>query len=92
MGLFNKVFGGNNEVKEEKLLPWIPLNDLQQLDFIQKKSITKTQIIFKHSTRCGTSSMVMRQFVETYDLTVNGLDLYHLDLLNYLSLRKRNTN
>lgn len=83
MGLFNKVFGGNNEVKEEKLLPWIPLNDLQQLDFIQKKSITKTQIIFKHSTRCGISKMVMKQFVNSYDFTEKDIDLYYLDLLNF---------
>jgi len=83
MSLLNKIFGGNNETKEEKILPWIPLNDLQQLDFIQNKSNTKTQVIFKHSTRCGISRMVMKQFVDVYGFTEKDLDLYYLDLLNY---------
>ena len=86
MGLLNKIFGGTNETKEEKELPWIPLNELPQLDFIEKKSNTKTQVIFKHSTRCGISSMVMRQFVSHYHLTEKDLDLYYLDLLNYRDL------
>ena len=84
MGLLNKLFGGENEVKEEKLLPWIPLNESPQLDFIQTKSSTKTQVIFKHSTRCGISRMVMKQFVDAYNFTEKDLDLYYLDLLHYL--------
>ena len=83
MGLFNKIFGASGEAKEEKVLPWIPLNALQQLDLIKEKSVTKTQIIFKHSTRCGISSMVMKQFVDAYDFTEKDADLYYLDLLNF---------
>jgi bacillithiol system protein YtxJ len=82
MGFLNKIFGASTESKEEKIVPWIPLNELQQLDFIEKKSTTKTQIIFKHSTRCGISRMVMNQFVEAYEFTEKDLDLYYLDLLN----------
>lgn len=83
MGLFNKIFGSSGEAKEEKVLPWIPLSELQQLNHIENKSAIKTQVIFKHSTRCGISSMVMRQFVDAYNLTEKDLDLYYLDLLNY---------
>ncbi|ULC58465.1 bacillithiol system redox-active protein YtxJ [Flaviramulus sp. BrNp1-15] len=83
MGLLNKIFGGSAEQKEEKVLPWIPLNELPQLEFIETKSSTKTQVIFKHSTRCGISRMVMSQFVEAYGFTEKDLDLYYLDLLNY---------
>lgn len=83
MGLINKLFGGSNEPKEEKILPWIPLSQLQQLKFIKDKSKTKTQVIFKHSTRCGISRMVMSQFVENYEFTEKDLDLYYLDLLSY---------
>lgn len=86
MGLLNKLFGGNNEVKEEKVLPWIPLNKLTQLNLIENKSANKTQVIFKHSTRCGISSMAMRQFVSGYDFTEKDLDLYYLDLINYRSI------
>ncbi|WP_147676677.1 bacillithiol system redox-active protein YtxJ [Algibacter pacificus] len=83
MGLFNKIFGASGEAKEEKVLPWIPLNAVQQLDLIKEKSSSKTQIIFKHSTRCGISSMVMKQFVSAYDFTEKEADLYYLDLLNF---------
>ena len=83
MGLFNKIFGASGEAKEEKVLPWIPLNAIQQLDLIKEKSSTKTQIIFKHSTRCGISRMVMSQFVDAYDFTEKDADLYFLDLLNF---------
>ena len=83
MGLIKKLFGGSSEPKEEKILPWIALNNLSQLDAINAKSTTKTQVIFKHSTRCGISRMVMNQFVDAYNLTENDLDLYYLDLLNY---------
>ena len=49
MGLLNKLFGNDKEVKEVKQLPWIPLVDLQQLDLIEENSMHKTQIIFKLS-------------------------------------------
>lgn len=79
--MFKKIFG-SSEPKEEKLLPWIPLNSVSQLDSIAEKSITKTQLIFKHSTRCGISRMVMNQFVSVYNEDMNA-DLYYLDLLSY---------
>ena len=83
MSFIEKLFGGRKEVKEEKLLPWIPLNDIQQLNHIEEKSKTKTQVIFKHSTRCGISRMVINQFVDNYSLTEKDLDLYYLDLLDF---------
>ena len=86
MSILNKLFGSSNDgttnKKEEKVLPWIPLNDLQQLQFITEKSKRKTQVIFKHSTRCGISKMVMNQFLSAYNLDLN-IDLYYLDLLSY---------
>ena len=83
MGFIDKLFGGSKEPKEEKVLPWIPLNDIQQLGHIEEKSKTKTQVIFKHSTRCGISRMVINQFVNNYNLTEKDLDLYYLDLLDF---------
>ncbi|SHH76256.1 bacillithiol system redox-active protein YtxJ [Winogradskyella jejuensis] len=82
MGLFNKLFNSSSESKEEKALPWQALTTVSQLDEIEKRSLGKTQLIFKHSTRCGISRMVMNQFVSIYDLDLNA-DLYYLDLLNY---------
>lgn len=83
MGIFNNLFGGSSEPKEEKQLPWIALTSLDQLATIAEKSKTKTQLIFKHSTRCGISRMVINQFTDAYSFNEDDVDLYYLDLLNY---------
>src|SRR5690606_18703867 len=83
MNFIKKLFGTTAEVKDTKLLPWIVLNSLDQLSEIEAKSITKTQVIFKHSTRCGISRMVLSQFESDYNISENNLDLYFLDLLNH---------
>ncbi|WCO00478.1 bacillithiol system redox-active protein YtxJ [Psychroserpens ponticola] len=81
MGFLKNIFG-SSEPKEEKLLPWQALTNVSQLEEIAQSSKTKTQVVFKHSTRCGISSMVMNQFVSMYDVDAN-LDLYYLDLLSH---------
>jgi bacillithiol system protein YtxJ len=83
MGLFDKLFSNSSEQKEEKTLPWIDLNAVSQLQTIKEASATKTQVIFKHSTRCGISRMVKNQFVEDYGFSENQVDLYYLDLIAY---------
>ncbi len=69
MGLFNKLFSSSPEEKETNVLPWIPLTELGQLQDIESKSATKTQVIFKHSTRCGISRMVIKQFETQQKMT-----------------------
>lgn len=83
MGLFNKLFASSTESKDNEQLPWIQLNTIEELNTIKAKSATKPQIIFKHSTRCGISNMVLNQFTSKYDLETNQADLYFLDLLKY---------
>ncbi len=82
MGIFNSLFGGQNDgdKKEEKGLPWISLTNLSQLETISKKSKEKTQIIFKHSTTCGISRMVLNMFTGSYSLEKGQADLYFIDL------------
>lgn len=83
MGIFNKIFSGSSEKQEEIVLPWIALTHVSQLIEIEEKSNEKPQFIFKHSTRCGISRMVMKQFINDYNLDEKQADLYYLDLLNY---------
>lgn len=84
MGMFNSLFGGNKEPKAEKeALPWKRLTSLGQLDQIAKDSKSKPVAIFKHSTTCGISRMVLRQLESQYDIDPAHLDLYYLDLKAY---------
>lgn len=82
MGFLKNILGGSSEPKAKKSLPWKPLTDLSQLNKIEALSKGKTQVVFKHSTRCGISSMVLNQFTDAFDVNAN-LDLYYLDLLNF---------
>ncbi|MCM4169726.1 hypothetical protein KCTC52924_03924 [Arenibacter antarcticus] len=88
MGILNKLFGKDNNAdkKETKVVPWIPLAASDQLTEIKEKSAEKTQVIFKHSTTCGISRMVMKRFNEEYDLSSDQVDLYYLDLHGYRSI------
>ena len=89
MGLFNKLFGDSarsDEPKKEESTPWINLTSMEQLDEIVERSKTKVQFVFKHSTRCGVSRMVINQFKKGYPLSESDADLYYLDLLNYRSI------
>ena len=91
MGILNKLFG-SAEAKVEKTLPWIALSSIEQLDDIQEKSKTKTQVIFKHSTTCGISKMVINRFEAAYNLPENNLDLYYLDLHSYRAVSNEITS
>ena len=85
MGVFNSLFGGKDKgpKKEEKIVPWVPLTAVNQLNEIEKRSKTKTQVIYKHSTTCGISRMVLNMFNSSYDIPENSLDLYYIDLHSY---------
>jgi bacillithiol system protein YtxJ len=85
MGIFNKIFGSSDasETPEPSKLQWTALTDMSQLDTIVEESKTKPVAIFKHSTRCGISKMVINQFERSYDLEAHQMKVYYLDLLNY---------
>lgn len=85
MGLFNKVFGEKSSDSNLKI-NWIPLNDFGQLEEIKNQSKKESVLIFKHSTRCGISRMVIRQFEALFKEEHQDLKVYYLDLLNYRSL------
>lgn len=85
MGIFNNLFSNKDTNSEEKKDQpvWIPLTSEDQLIEIEQNSSNRPQIIFKHSTTCGISSMVLRSFKNSYSLEDNQADLYFLDLRRY---------
>lgn len=96
MGILKGLFGkGNNsekEKKEAKVAPWAPLASVEQLEVIKERSKVKPQIIFKHSTTCGISRMVMNRFNEGYDMPKDSMDLHYLDLHQYRSVSNETSN
>ena len=87
MGIFNNMFGGKEgqEEKPEKktYLTWLPLTSSEQLETIETESNTASVLIFKDSTRCGISKMVIKQFEKLFTEENQHLKVYYLDLLNY---------
>ena len=63
---------------------WINLTTVSELDKIKEDSYQNPLFIFKHSTRCSISKMVLSRFESTnYSAS---LSVYLLDLLNYRDL------
>ena len=56
---------------------------VNQLIEIEKESFHQPIAIFKHSTRCGTSSMALRQFESQFEADNTSVKLYFLDLLSF---------
>ena len=88
MGLFEGVFKSNKKEKGvvETFINWIPLTNLEQLATIKSESETEFVLIFKHSTRCGISRMVIKQFENLFTAETKKLKVYYLDLLNYRNI------
>ena len=86
MGLFNKILGGKVKEEKETNINWIPLNSLEQIKTIKELSKSETIFVFKHSTRCGISSMVIKRFENLFDSSMNNIKVYYLDLLNFRAI------
>lgn len=78
---FAKLFG-NKRLKTPVSFDWIPLKKIDQLEAIASQK-EKTSVIFKHSTRCGISRAVIKEFESKNSPFEKKVDFYYLDLLNY---------
>jgi bacillithiol system protein YtxJ len=83
MSIFSSLFGGSeNEKPTTSKMNWIQLVDLGQLNEIIVASSEKPVVIFKHSTRCSVSRMVLKEFESDFDLDEK-VTPYFLDLLEH---------
>jgi len=81
MGFIKNLFSNSESTSDSNnRLPWVFLNSIPQLDDIKEVSQTKTVLIFKHSTRCGVSSMALKDFEKQFQPSEN-MVIYFLDLL-----------
>ena len=82
MGLLNSLFGEGKEDKndQDKGIEWLPLQSTVQIEALEQASYIRPQLIYKHSTSCGISSVVFRMFNKRYAFDGGRADLHFLDL------------
>lgn len=65
---------------------WLSLvaeEQLTEVNLLSQKSEIKAIILFKHSTRCSTSSMVLNRLERFWKLSEKDVPTYFLDLMKY---------
>ena len=86
MSFFKTIFGkkevDSSKEKNTSYLNWLPLTSIDQLEEIKALSKTESICIFKHSTRCGISRIVIKQFEKLFSEEHQHLKVYYLDLFN----------
>ncbi|MFY8065266.1 MAG: bacillithiol system redox-active protein YtxJ [Flavobacterium sp.] len=82
MSFLKNMFGSNEEKQSVSKVGWRPLTDLGQFNEIIDLSTEKPVLIFKHSTRCSISRMVLKQFENEFDLQDIVIP-YYIDLLEF---------
>jgi len=83
MGFLDRILSAQ---QAEVFGDWKVLDNLSQLDQIVKDSHEKPVVLFKHSIRCGTSSMIKHQLEGGWNFEGEDLDFYYLDLINYRAI------
>ena len=71
MSFLNKMFSSSEKSQSASKVGWRQLSDLGQLNEMVAESNHKPVLIFKHSTRCGVSRMVLKQFENEFNLQEN---------------------
>ena len=73
-----------------KTMNWIALNNEDQINEINTISDQKFVLIFKHSTRCPTSSMALSRLERNWSEDLyNEITPYYLDLVQYRSISSK---
>ena len=70
-------------------MEWIDLTCEEQLQQIKEKSKDKPQVIFKHSTRCGVSSMAKNRLDKGSEAEAGNMDFHFLDLIKYRNISNK---
>ena len=83
VGLKNISINKTSKEIEDTYLSWTPLISVDEINTIKEISKNQSVLIFKHSTRCGISRMVIKQFESLFNEENKQLKVYYLDLLRF---------
>ena len=73
-----------NKLLQGKYFMWKELLEERQLNDLISESASRPQVIFKHSTRCGTSTLAKGRLERNF--TGEAVDFYLLDLIKHREL------
>lgn len=82
MSFLNKIFG-SDEPQNSSTSFWNPIESEEDLKKATEKSSEKKVIIFKHSTRCQISKIVLKNFEKEVANSDKDVEYYFLDLIKY---------
>ena len=84
MSFFNKIFGGEESKDENSSTSfWNMIESEEDLAKAVEQSFEKKVVIFKHSTRCHISKMVLKSFENEVANSDKEVVYYFLDLIAY---------
>ncbi|HET6243094.1 MAG: bacillithiol system redox-active protein YtxJ [Bacteroidetes bacterium] len=90
MGFFDRITNENtNNSNETNKITWIEIKSIENLDELVERAKSQPVAIFKHSTRCIISKMVLKQFEKDFNLKFGQMDMYILDLIAYRSVSNK---
>ena len=83
-----RIFGiTKKESTPTTKINWTKLTSQETLSQIKQDSNSQPILIFKHSTRCPTSSMALNRLERNWNGdVVNNMQTYYLDLINYRNI------
>ena len=87
MSFFSRIFNSEEQENESPNVQWNHLEDIKELDQIVEESFHLPVVIFKHSTRCSTSSMVLNR-LERSDAP-ESIEFYFLDLISHRNISNK---
>ncbi|OEK06408.1 bacillithiol system redox-active protein YtxJ [Roseivirga misakiensis] len=69
--------------KSNEGVNWHELSSVNQLDSLIEESKEQPVLIYKHSTRCSISSMVLDRLERSWSSEGNNIKAYYLDLISF---------
>ena len=68
---------------------WNVLTNWDEFLKARANSLSKAALIFKHSTKCFTSSMAKAKVVRNYESLVDEMNIYYLDVIKSRELSRK---
>ena len=89
MSWLKNIFESTSTDAKETTVDWNRLEALSDIETLLEASKTMPQVVFKHSTRCGISRAVLRNFENDFKEANTLAALHYLDVLNHRDISNK---